>query len=510
MAEHIDKSRAAARYRAARDVKALRVSGWRKCWQHAALGASLAGLSGCAAGLRSASGWEQLTTEHFQIRTDVADVTARDLARLLEETRASLLALGWPRSKVPPSRTDVTIFAHRGAAADFLPGNASGVCVRQPPFANHIVFSLNGGRLPETVAHELSHDLSGWFMPIQPLWFAEGLATYLQSVRYDRDTGKATLGEVPAQIVRMERTYSREGVGVRALLDSEHHPEFTEQNQAFYVGSWLLVYHLLNEYDEPFGNFQMALKRFVPWRTAWDLEFGKIPTEQLDREMSAVLHNNSTRSVVIPETKFEPSVRALSVAETHGALARAAMIRVRDSRALIEREVERALALEPNELLALSARFYALPTTRNQRADLARRAVAGHPTQALSWLMLRETSADVGERDRASARAVQAEPFSGAARLARAEDKLATGHEVEALEDAVLGVRLTVPTARALHTYAIALSANRRCAEAESVAAAALSAASAVERGEWDRAKSSAEIWCSTHDYAGRPRLAPP
>jgi hypothetical protein len=42
------------------------------------------------------------------------------------------------------------------------------------------------------------------------------------------------------------------------------------------------------------------------------------------------------------------------------------------------------------------------------------------------------------------------------------------------------------------------------------VAAAALSAASAVERGEWDRAKSSAEIWCSTHDYAGRPRLAPP
>jgi hypothetical protein len=43
--------------------------------------------------------------------------------------------------------------------------------------------------------HELAHDLSQWFLPLQPAWFAEGLAVYLENKRLDGASGQVVMGE---------------------------------------------------------------------------------------------------------------------------------------------------------------------------------------------------------------------------------------------------------------------------------------------------------------------------
>src|SRR6185295_12340490 len=45
-----------------------------------------------------------------------------------------------------------------------------------------------------TIRHELAHHLSRFFIPRQPSWLAEGLASFFETLAYDRDRGEILIG----------------------------------------------------------------------------------------------------------------------------------------------------------------------------------------------------------------------------------------------------------------------------------------------------------------------------
>jgi hypothetical protein len=78
------------------------------------LGLIVLGSGGCASVMptcpeRGGPAWWELTSDHFQIRTDVDPATAQQLTEYLEDTRAAMLALWWNGSAGPPGRMSVIV-----------------------------------------------------------------------------------------------------------------------------------------------------------------------------------------------------------------------------------------------------------------------------------------------------------------------------------------------------------------------------------------------------------------
>lgn len=426
----------------------------------------VAGSSACGTSrARSPSGWVEVRTKHFVVNTDLDEAAAWNTARTLEETRAALLAVAWPEAKDPPGHTEFMVFARRGQLGSFLPTSASGVAARNPSFPPLIMYSPGGAQgIPDIVAHELAHDLSSWFMPVQPFWLSEGLASYLQTVRYDR--GQASMGIIPDAFLhpRYRPAFPTE------LLSATSVPEQPEENFAFYRGAWLLTQYLLNQHGARFGKFQIALGRLVDWRTAWSEQFRDVE-DRFDDDLAEAarrLKYAVVTTTVRPEA-FEATSRPLSKAAVHGLFALASRVKGSKDGQTLRTEIEAALRGDPDEISALGASFYGLPLSMEARAELARKAVAAHPESVLAWLMAADAAAGPEARSQAIAAAIRADPFSPGARARSALNKIALGQAKAALADTSLAIRLGAPNVKIFRAHSIALAANGRCEDALSV-----------------------------------------
>lgn len=482
--------------------------------------------AGCAASTRlgerhAERRWAQIDTPHFSVSTNLDELAALELARSLEEARAALLALAWTGGRDPRGRTPVVVF-ERPAEFEHYVGRATfaGVAIGTPGFERLLSFRPGGHTgIPPVVIHEMVHELSQWFMPVQPLWFAEGLAEYLTTLRYERSRQQATIGEGSEDNLRWLLST---GVLMRSskLFGRRGSEEADPREQAsFYASSWLLVHYLLNREGAAFGRFQLGLTRLVPWRRAWDEAFPGLDLDELDARVLAYARENSTRLVTrhVEVASFEPQRRVLSQAEVHGVLA---ALSSRLELPLGEREMRSALRLDPDELNALGVMFHALPASQTaERLEVARRAVAAHPDSGAAWLL--QVQAEPGA-------AAQADALLHAARLAPdhplvarllAEAELSSGRPEAALAHANVALRRSPLTPELLTLHIAALAARHRCNTARALAldaetffpsscsvrsgnGAVVSCGQFVRDG-WDRLASS----CGG---AGQARLTPP
>ncbi len=472
-------------------------------WWGVRLSASLfvfglaAGSSACGGALkaRSPSGWVEVRTQHFVVSTDLDELAARDTARTLEETRAALLAVAWPQAKDPPGHTEFVVFARRGRMTRFLPISASGVATRHPSFPSLIVYSPGGAQgVPDVVPHELTHDLSRWFMPVQPVWFSEGLACYLQTVRYA--AGQATMGTPPDEILDTLRLYRP--TTPNELLAMTAVPQQPVENLAFYGGAWLFTQYLLNQEGARFGKFQAALGRLSDWQTAWSEQFGDVEA-RLDHDVLEAARRPKYAVVAEPlqPLAFEATSRPLSEAAVHGVFARASMIDGGQDNQLLRTESEAALRADPGEINALASAFYGLPLSAEARSELARKAVTAHPESALAWLMATDTAVGAEGRTQAIAAALRADPFSPGALLRSALNKIELGQAQAALADTRLAIKLGAPNARLFRAHRIALSANGRCEDARRVQMNRVPGFSAAQLQTLSDGSTQAELECA-------------
>ncbi|HWO10152.1 MAG TPA: hypothetical protein VNN80_11750 [Polyangiaceae bacterium] len=412
--------------------------------------------------------WLELETPHFSIYTDLTELPARHMAQSLEDARAALLAGAWPGAKGPPGRTRIVAFA-RPADFDRLSGVGAqfeGVAFAVPGFERWIAFSPGRDTgVPRVVTHELVHDLSHWFLPLQPPWLAEGLAGYLEGARLDYETRDVTVGEVPTGYVNWLKRSGTLMSSSRLFAATAQHSDDVRDGVAFYAGSWYLVFYLLQRHGEAFAAFQRHLLHLVPWRRAWNLAFPELTSEQLDTDMIDFAKTGPFTPVVeaFDRPVFEPEVRRLTPARAHGIRGLLGTLLYVDAGA----EIEAAVKLDPAEPSALTAWFHLLPETDSRgRRDIARRAVAGHPDSGEAWLLSARVATEADERRHALERADELMPHHPGVAALLAADELGRGRAARALELVRFAERRSGLSGEVLAVHIRALVALGRCADA--------------------------------------------
>jgi hypothetical protein len=166
------------------------------------------GAAGCATlpacPAKGGPAWRELTSAHFRVRSDLDQEDARETVRRLEEIRASMLATLWPGAPDPPNRTEVIVLRSRIEFMVFardpqVPPVLWGLRSERPPLPPTLIFSGTDYRTMGVLAHELAHDLSRWYMPMQPPWYSEGIATFLETLRYDRPLCQCRVRQCPLE-----------------------------------------------------------------------------------------------------------------------------------------------------------------------------------------------------------------------------------------------------------------------------------------------------------------------
>lgn len=426
--------------------------------------------------------WIRIESDHFDLATDLSETEALRAAEVLETTRAAMLSAAWPGNTDDlRARTTVVVFQDGLDFMHFFNGNTLAVTVWsvRPTIVlwgksdywqqrTGVTFDASSSRL----RHELTHRLARARYARQPMWFSEGLAQYLETLTVSADGTKATLGEVSPTVLRM---YSSFRVRVSDALAWSSYAEHDDDTiLGLYGISWLLVHFLYDTRAHDFEAFQHALARGVAPDLAWRKSFGAFRLEDLDAQLVQYAKLASFKRVVVPiERPSVRPVRKLPITEAdvhairaHLALAGAELAAGGDLRDEAQQELGRALALEPANPLAV--RLLLSSDKSPPRSELSARLraqVAKRPDDGDAWLLLAEIGAP-SEREAAARKAVALMSANSDACVVLASHLVATGRAEEALPLAKKAASLAPWDHRALDTYAAALFAGGRCADA--------------------------------------------
>ena len=333
--------------------------------------------------------WSELSTRHFHVRTDLAADDADELARRLEETRAVLMTLAWPNAPDPPGRWNVIAFASQRELSAFVPDQVGGQWRSASPFPPTILLggldAFVGG---DPVAHEMAHELGGRFLPIQPPWFAEGLATFFETLTYDRSTRTARAGVPPPGRVAGLQTWGR--VRVKELVEAPREPAGGPELGRFENSSWLLFHYLVAEQPAGLARFQDLVRGMTDWPSAWKQAFPDLSYDRLDDALedyfSAGRFGGVSRGVDVNVGTIDR--RTLGDGEVHDLRAFLfASDNARDARRA-RAEVAEALAQDPDDVDAVAVSGYLLGAAAPDDERLAALARTGHGTRWLAATML--------------------------------------------------------------------------------------------------------------------------
>jgi hypothetical protein len=361
-----------------------------------ALGACAGKLPPCPAA--GGPAWRELASAHFRVSTDADPETARNALRDLERFQAALLTVFRADPNLRTGQLPVIVV--RDGWDDFADPELAGWFTRalfQPLVVMQAESDL--GR-QEIIKHELVHYLSAKVMPIQPLWLAEGLASYFQTLDYDPDKGDVTVGRPPSNLLAIAQNVAR--VPFPELLTAT---KIDINRSIFYASAWAAVHFLMNRHPNELSAFQAALHARVPVGAAWAQGFGKLTPDELDVELRQYLDGGKYELLIFPfaAPSGDPiAERPMSDAEAHAARAQLLFVGRRnraaalpgyagdqqDDQARVRREIDEALRLDPGNVRARAIAHFEL----RQPVDLdaAKRATEASPRSWMAWLLLSE------------------------------------------------------------------------------------------------------------------------
>jgi tetratricopeptide (TPR) repeat protein len=457
----------------------------------AALFLVVSSFSGCAtfrgAGVASNTGWRRVTTPHFVLRTDFDDELAREAAQKLESSRDDLVSAAWPSFQFPEGvRTEVFVLSNGldferlfGRKADALfssAGDRPRFYLYGPPSHWDSRESL-AAESTSVVRHEMSHQLAAAVYSHEPLWFAEGLAQFLETVHESDDHKSVVVGAVNVEALRKYKTFRT--VSVRTVLSwTERISTLSDgENHGLYGMSWMLVHFLYNTRPDAFGRFQIELAKGTDSARAWDTAFPNVDLDALDTEIQNYSKRGEYVEFPLPlhSKPVTNAAQVMTPAEAH--LARVALyqaaarfVRPEDRearRAAAKSELAAALELDPTNVEALELGDGAAPA---DRLASARRAAAAHPDDPRAFRLLgsllKGSGAEAAERESAYRHAVELDP-SDPQSLNNLAWLLVEQHKaMEALPLALRAVKRAPYDAAILDTYAVALFQAGRCPSA--------------------------------------------
>ena len=432
------------------------------------------------AGADGAPLWFEVKSPHFVVRAATTESAARAAALSLERVRDGMLASTWHAAQDPLPVVQVILLADHTALQEFhYPREIQGARFADPFDRLLLVASVEDGDDVPVLKHELAHAVSHAFLLREPLWLAEGFASYMETLKLTKDS--VTVGA--SNHDRLEDAV-RARFPLEALLTAG--PEVVQQRDervslAFYGRAWLLFHLLSNRHRKGLDGFIERLARAEEPGAAFAAAFGGLTPALLERELADYVNGGSysTSTFPLPPTVAPLEVRALTGAERGVAQAQLWQVGLQ-FRPLFRPEATesaaRALALDPGDPVAIGVWAEVSKAAPEARAAAARAATALRPDDFRGWLLLAEALREKGgeEHDRAALEAVRLAPQEARALLALARVRLFQGKYAEAVAAAREAVRRAPGRPEPLDLLATGLADSDDCAAAVSTERRAL------------------------------------
>lgn len=423
--------------------------------------------------------WREARSEHFRLVTDASSGKAKDLLGELETLH---LAVRSALFRSPPPLPgvlqviafkdveDFRTFASPGAVAYYTEVDGDPTVVMTAslgPYARNII------------AHELTHHLLGRVFARQPLWFAEGVASFLETIggqgEFTEDDfasrnflapGTFIVGTVPRHRLSWLQPWTgglHEVLVAKGLLPGVRD----------YSLAWSLTYFLVQTHPREFGDLQGRLARGQDPGAAWLEVFPQwnpsVPEhmQALDDAVGKYLASGrfASRRLEVPKQEPQVAERVLASPEVHTvrlALSRRGLS-PEQATASFAAERDEALAEDPGHVLALRSLATATPA---DGPALAAKATGKHPEDPRAWRLAGDHAAEPGARESAYRKAVELAPDDDGALNQLAWFLVTSEREGEALPIARKAAALGPGDSAILDTYAAALQALGMCGEA--------------------------------------------
>jgi hypothetical protein len=254
------------------------------------VGGALA-LASCAHGPRS---WKHVNTPHFDLYTTGGRNAYGPVLDRLEMVHVALSKSFFQNTDVP----GFEVFLYEPEDAMYILGDYGGQFIGG--LGPKGILVMKDGASSEDIdplaAHELAHGFIGATFRTVPVWFNEGLASYLGTLRM-RD-GIACFGG--RDRLQSREAYRGQLIPVRALFaasGSKFHDASWEHSH--YASGWTVIHYLFHgENGRLRRRFDAFAKHFsVPDNVetvsfeAWANVFPEIPIEQLDNRLKDHLRN---------------------------------------------------------------------------------------------------------------------------------------------------------------------------------------------------------------------------
>lgn len=361
-------------------------------------------LTGCFQRLRreDREHWRRLSSPQLVLTTDLDERDAQAAFEALsEDTIAIRAAFSQLSATTVPVRA--VVFANRFEFDEYFGRLRAGGVAFEAPIGRLLVLfggakswvdePIRSKTATSTARHELAHVVSRDFFPTQPLWFAEGLATYLEPMRRLEVAGSQVVvfgGPHELRLAELLHRRSRARlVPLHTLLTTEGYQ--TTRQEGFYPTAWLLIHYLANRDQDRWKRFLVDLSSGVPVDEAM-VQFRKdLDLARLDEQLSAYAREGkyqvSSATVEAPAVPTSAPLSECEWAEARAELLYHALRLTESMDAFTE-----ASQLNPSDERA----WRMLANSSLQEAGFLDRWREARPDSATAWLLTGLVSKDPG------------------------------------------------------------------------------------------------------------------
>jgi tetratricopeptide (TPR) repeat protein len=425
--------------------------------------------------------WLEVQSPNFTLRAATTEPVARRAAQQLERIRAGLLASSWHADNRPLGHVEAILLSGQEQMHEqfHFPHVLQGMAFGRSDGPLRLL--ANADDDPDQVPilkHELSHAIAHGFLLREPLWLAEGLACYLETLELDADS--VTVGRVSqerlAQAARSRLSLAEVLSETRDLYSQHDEQRVT----GFYARAWLLVHLLINRHRAGFEDLLLRLARAEEPAAAFAAAFPGLDPHALEVEAADYIHGGSylVARTPLPPREVPLVVRVLTPGETAIAEAQtwqmASWLR-QQFREEAQLAAKAALAAAPGDPAAVEVWAQVVQPKVSDRVEAARTCARLSPAEPRAWQLLVEALAEAerpedglakplsAEAERATLEANRLAPTDPFSLLALSALRLSQQKAADALVAAREANRLLPGQAAPIDAVAVALAASGDC-----------------------------------------------
>jgi tetratricopeptide (TPR) repeat protein len=456
--------------------------------------------------------WVEYTSDHFRLQTNMDDAAARATLKDVEERRSGLIRAAFHGAEVRSQRTRIVALRDAYELRAFMPEYILGYFITDDFGEKLVLLSRSSEDDMRVFTHEMTHDLASYYFARQPHWLEEGLASFLETLKIDRDQGKVILGTpwIDRLVTPNMDVVYMTSIGIPRLFDRER-----RGLRPSYETSWALVFYLANNEGKAFNEYQRALFRGEEPDAAWNDAFPAYADDAglaaLDRKVDAALkelikteryktasapfvaYKGAIAIRVMPESEVRALRAELLLGSPHSKKEHESI----EARALAD--AREALRQNPAEVRAIAV-LIDLTQDRKEKVRLARSATVAAPDDYRSWLLV-DTALedDAGTTEEESSRifglerAVALAPENPWALQRLARSYAGIGKGADALPLIRKSLAIFPDSAAALDTYALVASAQGSCRAARDLQRMAVNRLPHAAEGKQDAEQTAFE-----------------